>query len=65
MVEMKSRIFWTSSSRPAAIRSRGTVWATEIVTPPMRISVKKSWARRSQRPALCGPGNAPQRPGQL
>ena len=30
---MKSGISWTLSSRPAAIRSWVTVWATEIVTP--------------------------------
>ena len=63
MVEMKARISWILSSRPAAIGSRMTVWATEIMTPSMQFSEKKSSTNESLRPAPCGSGSPLQCPG--
>ncbi len=65
MVEMKSRISGIVSSRPAAIGLRMTVWATEMVAPPIRIMVKWRWTSSSLRPVAYGPGNPAQCPGQL
>ena len=39
MVEMKSRISWTSSSRPVAIKSRAMAWAANSDALATRISV--------------------------
>ena len=65
MVEMKSGISGILSSCLAAIGSRVTVRPTEIVAPPMRISVKKNWSNGWLRRARCGPENPPQCSGQL